>query len=404
MPSAKPKEATAHLDLAARDSKIKKLREKFLTVDHRLHLAQQAQAGEVLSKLLLKQVGEDATYPLRNMMLSGTTEDVAAVFEQLNVAKNDLTENQLVELINGRKNGDKDQVHTSLALAVALEGSENLDKISAMANGLKAIDASESTVVNVFNADNFGVNFSPMMVAVQRGNPPAIIKCGEALRQLKDSGQLTDAGLVAIFSKSDACGATALDSAMVSGPSGADGVHAVFAALVQVGMSGASVQQILGQSEGIVGATPMKKNTVQGGPPALIAAYADGLVMLKDAGMLSQDSLQGQFDTVAQNAAVIGNAAAVKELGDAMRRSNLPTDFVFNQLNPTVGTTLLQFLMERSAGKDLEVAQTVCDQLIQTDAARAQAAFESIPKFGLADEAMKTVLGNAIHAARAAQY
>jgi ankyrin repeat protein len=413
MPGSKTKDALSHLDLAARDTKIKQLREKFVTADHRMHLAKQAQAAEVVAKLLLKSVNADGEYPLRAGMSNCDQAAVAAIFEQLKMAKPHLTQGQQVELINGRLDSKKDQAFSSLA-GVALVKDTNPETAPAsldgailpLLDGLLAMKPSEDTIVKVFTADNFGGEYSPMMVAAMTENPLPIIELGAVLGNLKADGLIDDAGLVRIFSKRDAQGDSVMDNAMLGGNK--EVIKAIFEGMEHSCMSGEAMKSVLGfagDGNGALGSVmnPLAKNIINNKDPEAIEAYASGLKELRDHGIATYNMTAVLFNKATMRAMLTGNVDAVNKLGDVMRRVlELKPEDTFTQLNAkeASGKTILQHNLENG---DTLTTKALCDQLIQTDASKAQSLFESIPEFGIKSEQAKKVLSDAIHAPYAAQ-
>lgn len=413
MPGSKTKDALSHLDLAARDTKIKQLREKFISADHRMHLAKDAQAAEVVAKLLLKSANADGEYPLRASMRNGDAAGVAAIFEQLKLAKAHLTQSQQVQLINGRLDSKKDEVFSSLAGAAMIKDADPqkaadiLDgAMLPLLEGLLAMEPSQATLVKVFTADNFGGEYSPMMVAAMTENPAPIAEMCAILGNLNVDELIDDAGLVEIFSKRDAQDDSVMDNAMLGGNK--EMIKAIFVGLEDSGMSGEGMQSVLGfagDGNGALGSVmnPLAKNIINNKDPEAIEAYASGLKELKDKGLVTYEMTAVQFNKATMRAMLTGNVDAVNKLGDVMRRVlELTPEDTFTQLNAkeASGKTILQHNLENG---DTLTTKALCDQLIQTDASKAQSLFESIPKFGIKSEQAKKVLSDAIHAPYAAQ-
>ncbi len=374
--------------------------------DHRMHLAKEAQAAEVVAKLLLKSANAQGQYPLRDSMLSGDAAAVTAIFEQLQMAKAHLTQDQQVELINARVDSKKDEIFSSLAGAAMIKDADTLDgAIFPLLEGLKAMQCAEDTVVKVFNADNFGGNYSPMMIAAMMENPGAIVELSAVLEHLKADDLISDADLVHIFSKRDSSGNTLADNAMIGGNTKV--IDAVFEGLKRVDMSNLDTERVLGfcvsgnEALGNV-MNPLAKNIINNKDPQAIEAYANGLEKLKDAGVVTYEMTAVQFNKATMRAMLAGNADAVNKLGEVMRRILTP-EHVFIQLNgkDASGQTTLQHCLEDGR---ISEAQALCDQLVKTDPTKAQDVFQSIPKFSLKSEAATAVLGDAIHAAHEAKY
>jgi hypothetical protein len=406
MPGSKTKDALSHLDLAARDTKIKQLREKFVTADHRMHLARQAQAAEVVAKLLLKSVNADGEYPLRACMSNGDEAAVTAIFEQLKMAKPHLTQAQQVQLINGRLDSKKDEVFSSLAGAAMIKDADILDgAMFPLLSGLLAMKPSQATLVKVFTADNFGGEYSPMMVAAMTENPAPIAEMSALLGNLKADELIDDAGLVEIFSKRDAQDNSVVDNAMLGGNK--EVIKAIFEGIEYSCMSGQAIESALGftgDGNGALGnvMNPLAKNIINNKDPEAIEAYASGLKELKDKGLVTYDMMAVQFNKATMRAMLTGNVDAVNKLGDVMRRILTP-EHAFIQLDAreASGQTILQHFLENGG---IAESKVLCDQLIKTDPTKAQDLFQSIPKFSLKSKEGKAMLIDAIHAARAAQF
>jgi hypothetical protein len=342
----------------------------------------------VATKPLPKSANTEGKSPLPASMSDENAASITAGFAQLKTAHKDLSQGQQVELINARRGGKKDEVFSSLAGVAMMKDAEALKgAMSALQEGLLTMKPSEDTIVKVFTADNFGREYSPMMVAAMTENPEAIVQFSGLLEQLKANGLISDAGLAQIYSKRDAQGDSVMDNAMLGGNEKV--IDAVLEGMGRTGMPSQTIEGVLGfatNGEGAPGdvMNPLAKNIINKKNPQAIEAYANGLKKLENAGAVTYEVVNAQFNKAISRAMLTDNVDALNTLGDVMRSTLTPRDALY-QLGAggpaSPGCKTLVHCLGPHENTQLDArSEALCDQLIQTDAKKAIWIFRFVGK------------------------
>lgn len=335
------------------------------------------------TKPLPKSANTEGKSPLPASMSDENAALITAGFAQLKTAHKDLSQEQQVELINARPGGKKDEVFSSLAGVAMMKDAEALKgAMSALQEGLLAMKPSEDTIVKVFTADNFGGEYSPMMVAAMTENPEAIVQFSGVLEQLKANGLISDAGLAQIYSKRDAQGDSVMDNAMLGGNEKV--IDAVLEGMGRTGMPSQTIEGVLGfatNGEGAPGdvMNPLAKNIINKKDPQAIEAYANGLKKLENAGAVTYEVVNAQFNKAISRAMLTDNVDALNTLGDVMRSTLTPRDALYQlgaggPASPSCKTLVHCLGPHENTQLDAR-SEALCDQLIQTDIKQAISTF-----------------------------